>query len=400
MGLFAYAAIDRQARAAEGTVTADTIALARQLLRAQGLCVARIEPVRSKSGRLRIALPVRRQALLAEFWRSVSVLLSSGTPLAEALEVAAVQQPRQVRTVIGQVYEQVCSGKSLAEALAAQPEWFDAVTRALVEVGQRSGALADCLEELAEFQERQQVTRQRLGTALIYPAILVCVGSAVVLFLMTYVVPQLVSVLAAAGRELPGPTRWLKAFSDGLIGNAVPLALGVVALGLGWVWLQRSGWGRRRCERLLLAVPILGDLMRKARVAHLCTLLTTLLRSDVRFVEALRIVRGGLREGLFTDELDRVASRIEAGARLADPLKNSRLMPPLVVHVLALGQESGELPVLLDRLRRTYEKEVQIAQARFLAVLEPGLILVLAVIIGFVVYATLLPILETTRIVQ
>ena len=149
-----------------------------------------------------------------------------------------------------------------------------------------------------------------------------------------------------------------------------------------------------------LGVPIFGDLLRKAWIARITMMLATLLRADVRFVEALRTLRASLPHGLYADELQRLEVAVEAGAAIAEPLRDSRLVPPLVVHLLAVGQESGELPQMLEQLRESYEKEVQLALARFLAVLEPAMILVLAAAIGFVVFATLLPILETTRMVQ
>ncbi len=407
MVVFAYRASDARQRPHTGTVAADTPALARQMLRSRGLFIEQIRAaaaeITSPWQRLRLnsRFGSRRSSDdVAELWRNLAVLLEAGVPLAEALSVCIRQQPGRIQTLLREVHESVCGGQSLTDALRRFPRWFDALTLSIVEVGQRSGSLPTALRELAEFQGRRRALANRLSTALIYPLILCVVGVAVVIFLMSHVVPQLVEVLASAGRELPAPTRLLKSLSDGLVRFGPLLACVLAGLLLGAGVLGRTERAGRVFERGVLSLPVLGDLVRKAWVARISLMLTTMLRSEVRFTEAVRTVRAGLPHRLFSDELEKVETAVQAGADIAEPLKDSRLMPPLVVHLLAVGQESGELPKMLEQLRENYEKEVQLALSRFLAVLEPALILVLAVLIGFVVFATLLPILETTRMVQ
>lgn len=401
MAVFTYKAFDPRQRPENGTITADTAALARGTLRARGWAIVSLDVVRPRSSSRWWPRRSRRHGeQVAELWRNLAVLLEAGVPLAEALAVGGRQLGGPLRDVLRQIEQAVRRGQAFSEALALHPSWFDRLTLSIVEVGQHSGALSHALAELAEYHSRRQAVANRLGTALIYPVILCLVGAAVVVFLMTQVVPQLVEVLASAGRELPAPTRLLKALSDGLLRYAPLLAIAAVALVIGVGAIYRTGRGRRWFERGLLAVPVVGELVRKAWIARITMMLATLLRADVRFVEALRQVRQGLSHGLYADELQRLETAVEAGADIADPLRGSRLMPPLVAHLLAVGQESGELPRMLAQLRESYDKQVQLALARFLAVLEPALILILAVVIGFVVFATLLPILETTRMMQ
>ena len=407
MSVFAYQAIDTRRRRQSGSLTADTAALARQTLRDRGLAVCRLEPLRSAPVRVRPRIwsalrvrPGRCAAQIAELWRNLSVLLEAGVPLTEALEVCRRQQAGRLQGIVRQLHESVRSGQAFADGLAAHPAWFDELTLAVVRVGQQSGSLSTALSELAEFQSRRRAIVNRLTTALIYPVILCLVGAAVVVFLMSHVVPQLLEVLQSAGRDLPFITRLLKSISDGLVGNAVFLAPAAVAAVAAVVLARRTPRGRRFFERLALQTPVLGDLLRKAWVARISLMLAALLRSAVRFTDAVRIIRKGLPHRLFADELEKLEIAVEAGSDIAEPLRDSRLMPPLVVHLLAVGQESGELPQMLEQLRVGYENEVNVALDRFLAVLEPALILVLAAAIGFVVFATLLPILETTRIVQ
>lgn len=399
MPVFAYQALDARQSPHSGTIAADTAALARHLLRGQGLAVARIEPVKRQQPRLWRRMR-RDDEQIAELWRNLAVLLEAGVPLAEALDVCLRQQRGSVQAVLRQLADSIRQGRSLAEALADHPGQFDAITLTIVRVGEQSGALSAALNELAEHQTRRRAIVNRLGTALIYPAILVLVGTAVVIFLMSHVVPQLLEVLAAAGRDLPAPTRLLKSLSDGLIAYWPLLVGAVVAVFVGLAAMKRHPRGRRLLERAVLSVPVLGDLIRKSWVARISMMLAVLLHSDVRFDEALRTVRSNLSHGLYADALTRLEQAIEAGSAIADPLRDDRLMPPLFVHLLGVGQESGELPRMLAQLRDSYEKSVNLALTRFLAVLEPALIILLAIVIGFVVFATLLPILETTKVVQ
>ena len=394
MAVFTYQALDSEQQSRQGTITADTAALARQALRAQGLAVAGIAETRPARRSLSSWLAPGRglrsrgqDEAVAELWRNLAVLLRAGVPLAEALDVCQRQLKGPLRTILQQVLEAVRSGRALAEVLRAHQGWVDELTLSVVEVGQRSGTLAASLAELAEYQSRRRTVANKLSTALIYPAILCVVGTGVVLFLMSYVIPQLLDVLATAGRELPAPTRLLKTLSDALLAHGPLLAAGCTAIVAALIVARRTERGRRAFERAALALPVLGDLLRKAWIARISLMLSTMLRSDVRFTDALRTLRRGLPHRLYADELARLESAIEAGANIADPLKDSQLMPPLVVHLLAVGQESGELPRMLDELRAGYEQHVQLALGRFLAVLEPALILILAIVIGFVVFA-------------
>lgn len=401
MGVFAYKAMEGLSHERSGTIAADSPALARQALRERGLSILSLEQSRPAAKRgFRLRRPAQAAEQVAELWRNLATLLEAGVPLIDGLGICIQQQRGRLQPVLRQVEEDLRAGLALSAALQRHPDWFDEFTRVLVEVGQRAGALDRILRELAEFQLRQRTLRQRLSTALIYPVILCFVGTGVVLFLMNYVVPQLLEVLTSAGREWPWPTRVLKSVSDFLAGNLLWLALAAIGLAFGLAAWRRTDSGRRRLERIALALPVLGDLLRKSWVARFSLMLATLLRADVRFIDALRTVRTGLPQRLLADELERLERAVEAGADIAAPLRDSRLLPPLVVRLLEVGQQSGELPRMLEQLRAAYESEVQLALARFLAVLEPVLILILAIVIGFVVFATLLPILETTRIAQ
>ncbi len=401
MGVFNYQALDPRQQASSGTISADTPAMARQSLRDRGLTITNLSEAKAGES-VPFAKLFRRSGSaeqLAELWRNLAVLLDAGVPLANALEVCLRQQVGGIQVLVRQLHESVQSGQSFADAVARHRTWVDDLTIAIIRVGEHSGTLATSLAELADFQSRRQAVSSKLKTAFIYPAILSVVGIAVVIFLMTFVVPQLVEVLVSADRPLPTPTRILQWISNLLLQHGLLLGVGVAATVIGVLFAARTDRGQRLFERLQLGIPVFGELVRKSWISRIGLMLATMLRTDVRFNDAVRLIREGLPHKLYADELRKIEAAIEAGSDIAGSLRGSRLMPPLVVQLLAVGQESGELPKMLEQVRRSYEKEVEIALSRFIAVLEPALILLLAIVIGFVVFATVLPILETTRMV-
>lgn len=399
MAVFSYNAIDARQRTATGLVTADSPVAARQTLRAQGLTIQSLRPAKSVPSSAWLTRKPSPE-LLAELWRNLAMLIRAGTPLVEALDICRRQARAPLDAVLRRVAERVRGGDALSEALRADGGLLDEVSAAMLSVGEQSGALDSALSSIAEHLARRRSHVNELSSALLYPAILMVVGIGVVIFLMTAVVPQLIEVLTSAGRALPWPTRVLQAASGTITGNALLLSIAGAALLVVGVGMRRSAAATRWTQSLLLRLPLLGMMQQKLWVARITGLLATMLEVDVRFTQALAIVRRTLPHRLYAEELQRFETALERGATLQGALLDSRLIPPLVVHLLAIGQESGELPSMLRQIRDHYEAELRLALKRLITVLEPGLILILAAAIGFVVYATLLPILETTKVVQ
>lgn len=402
MPVFAYSATNAESGVLRGTIAADSPALARQRLRDQGLAVQRLTPCEAPARRFLAASRSARKRTdcTTELWRHLAVLLRAGVPLADALQVCAREQRGAVRSVIEQLLDRLRAGGALSDALRDQPRWFEPLAVGVVAVGERSGALADVLAELAAFQQRRRALGRRLATALSYPLLLCCVGAVVVGFLVGHVIPQLLDVLAASSQALPAPTRVLMTLG-GLATSGGPwLAAGLAAALAGSTYALRFERCAHALERTVLRVPLVGGLLRKLWIARLSLMLSLLLRSGVGFVDALRLVRRGLPSRVFGRELEHLSHAVESGRGLAQALRGNWVMPAMVVHLLAVGQETGELPAMLAELRSAYEQEVDAALTRLTALLEPLLIVLLALIVAFVVFATLLPILEITRGMQ
>ncbi|MHC4716355.1 MAG: type II secretion system F family protein, partial [Planctomycetota bacterium] len=232
----------------------------------------------------------------------------------------------------------------------------------------------------------------------LYPAIVTLMGTAVTVFLMTFVVPKLLSALSASGRELPAITRAVKAVSDFLLGYGWLVAAAVLAAGIGLRLIVRTRGGRRAWHRLLLRIPLVGELVVKETIARLGVVLAALLRSGVVFVEALEVAEDTTGNVVFRDALGRCREAVAAGKDLAAPLERAGVFPPMVVRMLAVGQQAGELEAMLEKLASSYERQVAVATARLAVVLEPLLIVVLALMVGLIALATILPILEASHV--
>jgi len=396
MAVFAYKAFDASQAAAashSGTVAADTPRQARDVLRRRGLTVERLAPVVSAKTR-RWSGRRRDSAKVTSLARELSTLLGVGVPLTEAIQTISQQYRGSFGTTLLLLHEQVAAGSSLASAMSRQPGVFDELCLNLVEVGEDSGTLETALERIAGFRERRAQLRGRLGTALLYPCIVLVTAVSVSIFLMTYVVPNILQPLLDQGRPLPLPTRIVKSASDFLVDWG--WLAGLVALGLAglFVLLLRTTKGRWLFDSLILRLPLVGTLLRKSAVVRIAVVVETLLQSGVVFVRAIAIARKSTRNVVLKEALLRCEAAVSAGRDIAPALAASKAFDPLVVQVFSVGQQSGRLEEMLHRLAKDYDEQVASAAQRFTSILEPVLILLLATVVATIALATMLPILE------
>jgi type II secretory pathway component PulF len=284
--------------------------------------------------------------------------------------------------------------------MSEQPRVFDELCVNITEVGEDAGTLDASLDRLADFRERSEQLRGKIGTALIYPAIVSTVAIFASIFLMTFVVPKILQPLLEQGLPLPFPTRVVKGASDFVLGWWWALLIGAAVIMGAFALSKKTETGRRRWHSLLLRLPLLGDLVRKQAIVHICVVLSTLLRSGVVFVRALQISQRTTGNLVLRDALRKCEVAVSAGGDIGAALEETHAFPPLVIQIFALGQQSGRLEEMLERLANDYEKQVSSAAQRLTAVLEPALIIVLALFVLFIVMATVLPILEAGNAIQ
>ncbi len=379
-----------------GAITADSPRQARDQLRAQGLSVRDIAeqaPARA-DGPLARYLTRRQGGKVTGLLQEMSTLLAAGIPLLEALDTICRQHTGRFQRAILVLRDHVAAGMSLAEAMALQSGLFDPVCRSIVEVGENAGTLDAALASLVAFRRRSAGLKNRVTSALVYPAIVLAVGAAVSVFLMTYVVPNLLGVLLDSGKQLPAATVIVKGFSDLLVHGWWALAPGLAALVGGGTAILRSDRGSAAWHRLQLRLPVLGDLIRKQAIARVATVMATLLASGVTFVRAVQIARRTVRNRVLRNALAACEEAVLAGRDISDALEKTRAFPPLVIQVFAVGQASGRLEDMLEGLARDYDTHVDLAAGRLTALLEPVMMILLAIAVGFIAFATILPILE------
>lgn len=401
MPVYSYIAADGAGRRLCGTLAADTPAIARRMLRERGVRLLEFQSTRFRPLTLTLWFGERRrQQDAAEFARQMALLLRTGVPVVEALDVLIREQRGNLLAALRDIRDRVAAGSRLSEALAEHPWWFDRVFCSAAEVGQLSGRLEQALADLAAFMLERQGMRNRIFMALAYPAILSVLGLGVVIFLMSYVVPQLLQVLETSGRPIPAATAWLKNMSDVLVTHWLVLLVSGGVLLLATAMASRWERGIQFLHRLQLRIPLLGPLIRKSVVAQFSQMMALLLKSGVTFLEALRLVRSITRHRVLVSELAAMEAAVIRGSDIAASLESSRIFPPLVTHIFSVGQTTGELPEMLAQLNDGYATEVRVAVGKFSAALEPLLIVIMSAVVGFVVFATMMPILEATRGIQ
>ncbi len=401
MAVFTYIASDEKAAQREGTIAADTPRQARDLLRERGLTIRDIrayEAPKAKRGGAIGRFGYRHQT--TQFVRELATLLGAGVPLIESLETIGRQHKGRFKSALLLLRDRVSGGASLAQAMREQPNVFDELAVNITEVGEDSGTLDLSLERLADFRERSQQLKGKVATALIYPIIVAVVAVAAGLFLMTFIVPKILQPLIEQGVALPLPTRIVKAGSDWLIRWGWVIGIVVAALILAGGMFLGTARGRLAWHRTLLRLPLVGELFRKQALVHMSVVMVTLLKSGIVFLRAVQIAQRTSRNQALREALARCEQAISAGGDIGPALEQTKWFAPVVVQIFAVGQQSGRMEEMLERLGAMYDQQVNSSAQRLAAILEPLLIIVLAMLVLFLVMATVLPILEAGNAIQ
>lgn len=396
MPVFAYRVIDAVEQASSGTLRADTPRAARDLLRTQGFRVLELEAVNHESGLSAGGWwrrPGRQQ--VAESMSDLATLLSAGVPLDESIGTLAKQSRGSLRKLWQQVLDDVAGGRSLSDSLGEHIRTFDRLTVALVRVGENAGNLDEILHQLGKFQKRAASQKAHLLNALLYPLVILIVAMLVTIFLMTHVLPSLLENLADMGKELPWPTWVLQQVTSGLIGYWYVWISVAVAFLAGWGWLLTNPRGRSWWDRASLKLPFIGRLVVKQDLSRVALVLSVLLKSGMDFLLAMDLAKAAAKNSCVRTALENCRLATQRGQDIGQALAVESWIPAVVIQVVSVGQASGQLDELLGRLADEYDNQVAVMVGRLSALIEPVLIIILAVVIGFVVFATFLPILQS-----
>jgi general secretion pathway protein F len=404
MAAFEYTAFDAQGRELRGVLEGDSARQIRQLLRDQALLPVTVTEVSDAPTRKSFSFSFGnriRTADLALLTRQLSTLVRSGIPLEEALLAVSQQSEKaRVRSVVAGVRARVMEGRTLAEGLAAFPNVFPEIYRATVSAGEQSGHLDSVLERMADFTENRQVLQQKITNAMIYPVLLTVVCLGIVGLLLGFVVPEVVRVFEAGDRALPILTRILIAASDFLRSWWWLLILVVVAVAWGFRRWIRNPAARFRYDALKLRLPLIGRITRGNNAARFARTFSILTASAVPVLEALRIAAEVVTNTTMRRAVQDAAVRVREGAPIARSLGVSKLFPPMLVHLIASGETSGELEAMLERAADNQERELDGVVNTAVGVLGPVMILLMGGFVFVIVVALLLPIFQLNQLVR
>jgi general secretion pathway protein F len=406
MTAYRYRALNAEGKLVKGVLEGDSERQIRSQLRGRSLRpVEVLEANRPAANAEMLRIPFLRPRVsigeLALVTRQLATLVQSNLPLDECLRATA-EQSRKARTkgLLLQVRSRVAEGHTLAYAMGEFPQVFNEMYRAMVNAGEHAGYLGPVLEQLADYTEQRQYTGQKLKMAMIYPFILIGVAIAVVVALMVFVVPELVGIFAHTSRELPVLTRLLIAASDLFRDYGLWLLGALVVLVFAFRRLLRHPARRKRWHRLMLKIPGVSRVVIAVDTARFASTLSILMASGVPLLDSLRIAGQVMTNLVLREDSGRVAERVQEGSSLNRALAEGGHFPPMMVHMVASGEASGELETMLARAAGNQERELEMTLGTVMSLFEPLMVVVMGVMVLTIVLAILLPIFDLNTMVR
>lgn len=422
MANFQYIALDAKGEQTTGTVSAGSEADAVSQLRAQGLYPTQV--VQEGKGKLSAAPKGKKgkgkrkakgstggrvkPKVLMIFTRQLATLIDSGLPLLRGLNVLAKQEPNPVlRGTINSLADSVQGGSTFSESLSQHPRIFNKLYVNMVKAGELGGVLEVVLTRLAEYQEKAHKLKNKIVAAMVYPVIVMFIAVAILTFLMLFIVPRFKEMFNDMGdTELPLISKIVFNFSDFMINpvfllpNAVWLMFAAVGIWFLVTLWSRTKSGRRIVDTIKLKMPLFGDIQRKSAIARFSRTLGTLVTSGVPILQALNITRETAGNVIISDAIGKVHESVKEGESIVQPLQASKVFPSMVISMVDVGEETGQLPEMLLKIADVYDDEVDNAVTALTSVLEPIMIVFLAVVVGSIVFALFLPLIKIIQNMQ
>lgn len=409
MPVYQYKALDTSGRESSGVLDADSPRDARIKLRTMNLYAVDMTTYsddKEKTGKqtkLAVKLFTRKRVKadeLAMMTRQLATMLRSGIQVMQALTALVEQlENKDLRAVMLAVREKVASGSSLSSALAGYPAYFDGLYTNMVSAGEASGTLDKIMFKLSDYLLANYRIQSKVKAALTYPIFIVIVATCMVAFMLTFVLPQVTEVITSqTNAKLPLPTQILMAVSGFISSFWWLIAIGIAGFVVFIKGLRGTKEGRYLLDSFKLRVPLLGPMFKKAVISRFCMTFATLLESGLPVVESLRTVKNVVNNEVISDVIEGASNKILEGSPIATPFRQNKIFPPVLVYMINIGEESGQLPELLKQIATSYDEEIEIQSHRLTTLLEPLLILVTSVIIGSLVLSVLMPILEMSNI--
>jgi type IV pilus assembly protein PilC len=400
---FNYTAIDGQGNETTGVLSADSNSQAIEMLKGNGLYPTQVleEGVGAKGKKAR-RVKVKtggsiKTKILMIFTRQLATLIDSGLPLLRSLTVLGKQEPNPIlRNTINTLEDSVQSGSTFSESLAAHPKIFNKLYINMVKAGELGGVLEVVLNRLAEYQEKAQKLKNKIVAAMVYPTIVMFIAVAIMAFLMLFIVPKFKVIFdeMLGGQKLPFLTEVVTNFSSNFAKYWWAVALAIIVLFLIYKFVASTKGGRFFIDSLKLKMPLFGNVQRKSAISRFARTLGTLVTSGVPILQALNITRDTAGNVVISNAIDRVHESVKEGESIVAPLEASKVFPPMVISMVDVGEETGQLPEMLLKIADVYDDEVDNAVAALTSMLEPIMIVMLALVVGTIVLALFLPLVK------
>jgi type II secretion system protein F len=403
MTVYTYKATDKNGKYVEGDISASDYKAAIQQIRKLNYFPVKVSEGKGISSGMSLSIPTWGSPIptkdLMTLTQQLATLVDSGLTLDDGLAtLVKLSETEKIRSVLADIRKQVHAGSSFADALAEHPKIFSKLYVNMIRAGEAGGILGEALSRLALFMEKSVELKNSIRSAMVYPAILTLVGGTAVIILITFVIPQFSKLFEEMGAALPLPTQIMLGLSSLIINYWPALILGIAGFVAAFIFYIRTNSGRLQWDGMLLKLPLFGPLIQKIEVSRFSLTLATLLKSGVPILQAMGIVQSILINRVVSDSIIVLQQALKKGKGLSGPLQKAGVFPPMAVHMITVGETSGALDDMLTKVSKTYDKEVEQSIKQVISLIEPMMILLMAVIIGFIVVSMLLAIFSANDI--
>ncbi len=401
MPKFIYAAKDRKSQVSRGIIEAPSREEAIRRIQGQGLFVININPFTEDKGTVPGSPKIAhthsgvKTEDLAQFGRQASILLASGITLLRTLEIVSVQaESSTLSDILGRVTRNVESGLSLTESLAKYPAYFDAMWVGLIETGEASGNLAGVLDKIASALEMRMEFTRDIVTAIMYPIVLLCAATGALLFFTIFIIPKFYEIFSQFDITLPIATQAMFAISIFLQKNFIFLVLGVIGFIFWFNWYKKTLPGKQTLDRLKLSIPVLKEFFYTASLEKFASEAAILLESGVPIIYALEVTQRSVGNVVLEQILGHVKDKVRGGASLSEQLALTNFFPPMIIEMIKVGEEVGNLPEMFSKISDHYQVQLKTRLKRFVALFEPLMVVFMAFVVGTIVISLFLPLFQ------
>ena len=408
MPVFEYQALNEKGKSTSGIIDSDSVRAAREKLRAANVYPVSIKEITPEDEKKKIPLFQNIQLFtrikpseISMMTRQLATLVDAGFPLVSALQALIPQiESQTLKKILSKIKDAIEEGSSFANALSTYPRTFSSIYVNMVAAGEASGTLEIVLNRLAEITEKQLTLSNRLKSAMAYPMIMTLLGSLMLFVLLTYIVPKITAIFSNMNQVLPTPTIMLIAISDFLKSYWWALLFMFGICYLGFLYVKRTRRGGRLIDALLFRLPVLGPLIKKLAIARFSRTLGSLLQNGVPMLTALDVVKNIVGNLIIREAIECAFVEVERGQSLGSALSATSVFPHISVQMIQVGEQSGELETMLEKIAAVYENEVELSITSVTALLDPLIIVVMAVVVGFITLSICLPIMEMNQLVK